>query len=298
MRNVLILLSAVSLLLVLPALSSAQIPIPWMPEGVTPLVFGFENPPLIDGVLDEWAEISEDYYFTTEQFGARPAGNKQEIDLTDFALTVWSAWCPATNKFYFASQWFDNMCMQDATESGWNDKQDRWELEVDADGSGGQVYVYDDEGDATYVRRYRNAQAQQYGLCWPPSGSGAIWYHWEGFPVEPPYAEAMGTFEGTPGGEGTVTIECMVSPFNDISIDEGTYELQDLEEGGICRLDHVIEDVDDESYHYFLVLNDQDGTYETSDRWIEFMLDEVTPGSGGPTAVQQSTWGAMKAQFE
>ena len=300
MKKVLILLGAAVSLLVLSTLASAQIPIPWMPEGVKPLVYGFENPPVIDGVLDEWAEIPEDYYFTTEQFTPRPAGKKVEIDLTDLAVTVWNAWCPGVGvdgagAFFFACQWYDNMCrgaeIAADPEFAW-DQTDIWELEVDADGSGGQVYV--SEGDAAYVRRHKNAQAQQYGINGIP---GNIWYHHKGWPVKPPFTEVASTFEGTQDGEGTMSMEVRITPFNDLSIDEELYELQTLEPGWTCRLQHEMLDTDEEVYHMYLVLNGADGSYLTSDKWIEFELDEVTPGSG-PTAVQQTTWGQMKAQFK
>jgi hypothetical protein len=94
--------------------------------------------------------------------------------------------------------------------------------------------------------------------------------------------------------EGDVTYyEFMLPPLNDIDCDGGTFEEQPLSEGLEMGILHVIADFDGAGYHAFCVLNQQTGTFQDADKFMPFVLGPVEY-----TAVEQKTWGQIKAALE
>ena len=271
----------------------------WAPEDWTGELMGWATPPVIDGDISEWQAqdaVPGLHTFTLEDHFLRSIyGELTDVlpDADDLDFQIWTGWSPTTNKLYFAGWVNDNVHDVDIPEGTPIDYDSRyandgWELEIDADGSGG-LYNTSYADDEEKIR-YKNAQAQQWVVHAGDVDFNIVYNGFAQWVIDP----ANGLSKGAWSQDGTMTYyEFMLTPFNDIDAAGETYEAQTLTEGDVMGCEHVIADFDGGGYHAFAVLNQQMGTYADADKFMPFVLGPVEY-----TAVEQSTWGQIKAALK
>lgn len=267
--------------------------------------FPDENIPVIDGNHADWAavpqvpyEVGNDKYSDSVYSKARG-----EIDVSDLSVRQIVGWNDNTNLLYFMAEVFDNVHTRDAEEPNawWSD--DAWEVYVSPthpEVEGGGAHAPGQEGGILKVG---------YNWSMPPT-AGA----WGGYNppfdwvIDPDNNDAWKfayTFEGEEFGESTYFYEAWIRPFDFIP-DDGDREAAeetDLEEGQIIAISWTFGDFDIEGG---AVQDDYQGFWSTSpngccradnDMVMNELDDAIDWGAASSTAVESSSWGRIKTEF-
>jgi hypothetical protein len=284
------------------------------PEGYTYFAVQFpdENVPTVDGSLEEdWAPLPEAYRITTEMMYEQLAGmglGGTGVDLSDFAILLMVGWNETANMLYVGAQTYDNlhMVLRPTGEPSLMWQQDDLEIMIDIDHSGGQFAGF---ADLTPEESKRQVGAQATQFCYGYPNADGINGHcfmsatWA---LDPPYQELQFDFQGTNLGPGTTIYEHAIWPWLDLHwMGPDLGQTADLTEGDIVGLQFSFGDFDDpenpSQYHAFWTVSGQDETFKRAERFSDFMLapidDTIDWTKTGPLAVEQSTWGRIKASF-
>ena len=125
--------------------------------------------PRIDGKIDDWEIVGEDYVIGTEELSDTVTGRETNIDRDDLDVKVRVGWVKGLNRLYFLYEAYDDY---------WNmyfKRGDIFEIAVDADLSGGQFITNEqipDQWENHFM--FKGVHAQNYHIFTPP-GEGRDW---------------------------------------------------------------------------------------------------------------------------
>jgi len=244
--------------------------------------------PELDGDMGDWDVVGDFYRARAEnmfnQFGA-------PMDLSDF--NCWIAWgySLSTNRTYLAYWVHDDMIHN----------TEKWSTTTDWDHTGGKFRSFG-EGD-DYETRWGSAQAQRYDMSAPVYSSGGYYTTCLGKSLagEDPYVQwggqilsgDIGTFE-----PAEVFGEVSFMPFDDAHPDgEAASIVHQFAEGQIVGVETNWgdKDADPAAYDdaYWSVFGGV-GASADADQFGDYLL---APMEDGSSAVEDNTWGQIKASF-
>lgn len=217
--------------------------------------------PRIDGNIDDWAIVPDDYVVGTDQLadysGRRPLGQKADPKSLDVKVRV--GWVKGMNKLYFCYEAYDNY---------WDmyyRRGDIFEVLVDADLSGGNVIQGPYYKGIDNYFNYQGVYGQNYHIFTPP-GEGRDWaFVWGCQPWinDLPWANHAYNYNFKEGEGGKLILEFMITPFDYAPYDGPARAVESkLVENTIIGLTWTIIDYDAGRDHNNL--NDDDGFYSIS----------------------------------
>ena len=273
------------------------------PDGATPTIAG--NHGAWDGVP---ASYGIDNSVFNDARGLVPEGwSNADWDVTDFSMLHRVGWNETDNKIYMATQTFDDEHNMDRT-SHWSE-DDSWEVSFtynhDAYADDGGYVDINDENIGINTR-YNFAVPVHPTLgdwFWlrPGDLTGTEWI-WPGTD----WLEFNYTWDGDEFGESTYYYEMGLTPIGSYPTGlEGGYqpedvEVWDLEEGQIIHISIVQIDNDGDFNNYRTP--GCCGYWSTLDNCCasvnDWFLAEPDPAFVASTAVEDDSWGRIKARFK
>ena len=271
-------------------------------------------PDIFDGTLEDWEDVLPGTELTHNDFTPLNVGEAAGIDPADSAYRVYLAWHSAGQHVYVGVERIDNVYIN--TYEGGNVHMlaayDDVEFHLDGDHTGGQYNFWLEVGDYSEeeFKYLQNLTAQQYVIIAESPDDQIIGYQGNGlgWAIDPPYADAHGTVFG----EDPVTsiTEFYVTAWDEINWEGANLSTRsELVGGKIIGLQITIADYDagDEDggpiRRGFHTLSGQDNTWIHADRFVDAELIPCDTGDCGasaeplPTAVEDDSWGRIKATF-
>ena len=275
-----------------------------------------EHIDLHDGSIGDWLDVIGDPVVTALDFHTLPGRDRVLYDPADLDFRIWMGWHDATDRLFVAMERVDDIYVNEYQWNGlgWTIMMHDSSLQfrVDGDHSGGQYFYYEwevgTEGERLLLH---NGQAQTYYaigevlddsplVFLQPQGLHTDWF------TNPPYAEGGG---GTFGENPVITAtEFYVTPFDQLVWDHPEESrVSDLYPGKIIgfliqtydyEIGHNPESVHTLAGPGFDLRIDPSGIDAFSDIFADGIL--VGPNGEVPegTAVQDMTWGRIKATFQ
>ncbi len=263
--------------------------------------------PVLDADLSEWDIIPEEFWITEQsvvQSTARPWIYTGDLDVSSISFRWIPTWNEETNRIYWAYERFDDK-YQLGNES--------IETTVDADHSGGSFWDLEGQTDEEKARqRGRHAQISHY---WFDNGQAregewnwfwmtqATWYD------TPPYSDHAYWFSGTAPNsfeEMRQRGEWWSVYWDDFNWEDPTGSvLHDFEQDEIIGLTGHVFDTDAEladdcNCHSRWAISPNVESFGDADflaDWVLLGVDESAFEGVAPTAVEDNTWGQIKASF-
>ena len=267
--------------------------------------------PVIDAEISDWDAVPEELWLTEQDLnnlhsnpesGSGGSSGDVDPDASDLAVRMAFGWNDDTERIYMAYDRFDDF---------WSMNRDDVELAVDADHTGGAYWQTEGMTDEE-AARFNNSQAQithffHHGAL-PDMGLPWNW-HWStsaDWHLDPPYS--LGVFEWSSpelGQEYTWQQELWHVWWDDFIWDdpEGSV-IHDMTEGEIIHLTARNKDGDvDQCCEEGNVEDFSDWTlnFHESSENADFLPDwELLPVQQDllPTAVENDSWGHIKASFK
>ena len=259
-----------------------------------------------DGGVDDWRDVVGDPSVTASQFFADPTvGAGAQYDPADMDYQIWMGWNSDSSVLYGAMERTDDVFVNEYAGGNLGDlwrHDGSFEFMLDGDHTGGD---YTGSADDTWTDEEKtlnnNRTAQQYvGISDAPDGRH-IGYQGAGvdWVTVLPYADAGG---GTVGdGPATSVIEFFVTPFDDLIWDsEADSRASDLFSGKVIGFQISIPDFDTApaDYKAFHTLSGQAATWRFAERFVDGRLVGADGGVDTPSAVEENSWGRVKAAFQ
>ena len=257
---------------------------------------------LKDGSVDDWLDVVGDPSVDATDFFADPGvGDGAPYDPADMDYEIWFGWNESTGTLWGAMQRTDDVYIN---EYAGGDLGDLWrwdstiEFMFDADHTGGE-YGFNTsncEGcSEEEINLINNKQAQQFtaiaeapdGKTVGYQGKAQEWY------LALPYTDGGG---GASGDAPVLSVtEFMVTPGDQLIYnDPDASVFSTLTTGTIVGFQISIPDWDVVgTYHAFHTLTGQEATWRFAERFADARL----VGGAGGTAVEESSWGRIKASF-
>jgi len=250
----------------------------------------------------DWEDVVGDPSVNaTDMFADPTVGEGAQYDPADMDYRIWVGWNGDSNVLYGAMERTDNVFVNEYAGGALGDlwrHDGSFEFMVDGDHTGGDYTGSADENWTDEEKTLNNNRtAQQYvGISDAPDGRH-IGYQGNGvdWVTVPPLSDAGG---GTVGdGPATSVIEFYITPFDDLiwnSPDDS--QASPLAAGKIIGFQISIPDFDTApaDYRAFHTLTGQAATWRFAERFADGQL----VGAGGDaTAVENDSWGRIKASF-
>ncbi len=256
-----------------------------------------------DGNLDDWLDLVGDASLDATDFFADPGvGDGAPYDPADMDYRFWFGWNSTASTIWAAMERTDDVYVNEYDGDGamW-----RWdsaiEFMVDGDHSGGEygINASNCEGcSEEEIFLANNRSAQQYlAIAESPDGrqvgylgAGSEWVN------ALPYSFAGGAAFGD--SPVTTVTEMFLTPFDNLIYnDEAGSVASTLTAGKVIGFQISIPDYDVAgTYHAFHTLTGQTATWRFAERFADGRLIGVGGDTG--TAVEESSWGRLKATFE
>lgn len=253
---------------------------------------------LRDGSVADWEDVfGEAPILPTDMYQDPTVGDGAQYDPADLDYRIWAGWNENLNTIWFAMERVDNVYFGREYDgaSPWN--YEAIECMLDGDHTGGDYTGSADENWTDEEKLLNNNRtAQQYiAVADDPSGrhvfylgAGADWVN------ELPYADGGGVSVGD--GPTQSIMEFFCTPFDDLiwnSPDDSV--ASDLTDGKIIGFQISTPDTDqgpgqDRAFH---TLSGQAATWRYAERFVDARL----VGTGGATAVEEDSWGRIKASL-
>jgi hypothetical protein len=177
--------------------------------------FPADQIPRIDGKIDDWAMVPEDYVVGTDKLGD-DSGRGRVIDRKSIDVRVRVGWVKGLNRLYF---------LYEATDDYWDFARpdlhnDIFELVVDGDMSGGPLIErFHPEKNLEARERYfafQGVHAQNYHIFTPAEGKDwcMAWGPQAAWIKELPYSNAKCSYNFKPGESGKLVLEFWITPFD------------------------------------------------------------------------------------
>ncbi len=252
---------------------------------------------LRDGTVEDWEDVFGEPSWLPGDFFADPTvGDGAQYDPADMDYSIWTGWSQSGH-IWFAMDRLDDVYFGREYDgaSPWN--YEAIEVMLDGDHTGGD-YTGSANEDWTDEEKLlnNNRTAQQYiAVADDPSGrhvfylgAGAEWVN------ELPWADGSGVSVGD--GPTQSVIEFFVTPFDDLIWNSPDDSVPSpLFDGKIIGFQISLPDTDqgpgqDRAFH---TLSGQAATWRFAERFVDARL----VGAGGGTAVEEDSWGRIKASL-
>lgn len=266
------------------------------PAGVVyPAVhFPDDHLPVLDGNIAEWDVIPTAYWITHEQLTETVRGVGNSWDATDMTLRAIVGWNPKSNMLYLMEDRFDDHVW---VITGW----DSIEMEFDADHSGGQFGLFENVSQEEQDRLH-GAQAQNYGIN--NAGPGLFAWAKASWHDRAPWGGWASTQTAPEGGEGYFRAEYMLTGWDDLDWHgPDLSKVHNLKEGEIVGFNFTVVDNDQgpgTGYDGYWVLSGATNSFKDGNLLTDFLLSPMDPDikwGAQPTAVEEVSWGRLKATF-
>lgn len=284
-----------------------------VPEGV---IFGAwqwptSHLPTLDGDISEWEVIPAEIWLDQNNpdiiVGEGDIG--RAVDSANLAFRFAASWNDELDRMYFVFDRFDDVWDRDGGGFGCCGQDDSIEISVDADHSAGWFYFGGDsfDGDAEQQKRERGRHAQTAHYRWPalePFGWKWFWMSDSDWHDKDPYACCADsyTLNGTHGSEATFQTEWYTVAWDDYDhAGPETSVRHDFVEGEIIGMGMQIIDNDngpsaEDPRTAKWSLGGQSDIYGNADSISDFILLPIE-WDLLPTAVENDSWGQIKASF-
>jgi len=253
---------------------------------------------LSDGSIEDWEDvIGEPAFLPTDMYADPTVGDGAQYDPADLDYRIWLGYNGASGHMWFAMERVDNVYFGREYDgsSPWN--YEAIECMLDGDHTGGD-YTGSANPDWTAEEQTlnNNRHAQQYiAVADDPSGrhvfylgAGAEWVN------DVPYADGGGISIGDGPTESVIEFYC--TPFDDLIWDSpADSKATPLTDGKIIGFQISCPDTDqgpgqDRAFH---TISGQAATWRYAERFVDGRL----VGAGGATAVEDNSWGRIKASL-
>jgi hypothetical protein len=283
-----------------------------VPEGVIYAAWQWPTShlPTLDGDISEWEVIPAELWLDQNNpdiiVGEGDVG--RAVDAANLAFRFAASWNDELDRMYFVFDRFDDVWDRDGGGVGCCGQDDSIEISVDADHSGEWFWYnpadFDDDEEQTKRNRGRHAQTAHYR--WPalePFGWKWFWMTDSDWHDKEPYACCADsyTLNGSHGSEATMQAEWYTAVWDDYDhASPETSITHDLVEGEIIGMGMQIVDNDngteDDPKTAKWSLGGQPDIYGNGASISDFLLLPVDMDLL-PTAVENDSWGHIKASF-
>lgn len=256
---------------------------------------------LRDGSVEDWEDVVGDPNLLPSDFFADPTvGAGAQYDPADMDYRIWLNWNDTGNHLYMATERIDDIYINEYAggnlSSLW--QHDAVEFMVDGDHNGGDISssANPDWTDEEKILNNNRTGQQFVAIADSPDGrkggylgAGSEWVN------APPFGDAGGNSTGD--GPTVSIIEFYVTPFDDLiwnSPDDS--RASSLDPGVIIGFSISMQDFDTAPTEYkaFHTITGQASTWRYNERLGDGRL--IAAGGGG-TAVENDSWGNIKASF-
>jgi hypothetical protein len=294
------------LLLGLTAVASAHVP-----EGA---VFGaWQWPtsqlPKLDGDISEWQVLPEEVWLDIQNgyFVVAEGDVGRPVDTGNLWFRVALGWNDELDRIYATYDRFDDVWDRDGGGFGCCGQDDSIEISVDADHTGGWFWEQNAaDMTADEIQRVRGAQAQTAHYRWPPLapfGWKWFWMTTADWHDKEPYAGGATSYKlkGSHGTEATLQAEWYTVAWDDFNWADPNAPQHDFVEGEIIGSGIQVIDNDngteDNPKTAKWALGGQSDIYGNAGSISDFLLLPVD-WDRLPTAVENDSWGHIKASLE
>ena len=253
---------------------------------------------LSDGSIEDWEDvIGEPAFLPTDLYQDPTVGDGDQYDPADLDYRIWVGYNGNSGHMWFAMERVDNDYFGREYDGCYPWNYEAIELMLDGDHSGGD-YTGSANPDWTNAEATlnNNRHAQQYiAVADDPSGrhvfylgAGAEWVN------VVPYADGGGISIGD--GPTASIIEFYCTPFDDLIWNSPEdSKATPLTDGKIIGFQISTPDTDqgpgqDRAFH---TISGQAATWRYAERFVDGRL----VGAGGATAVEDNSWGRIKASL-
>lgn len=257
---------------------------------------------LKDGSVDDWLDVVGDPTVVATDFIADPGvGDGAPYDPADMDYQIWFGWNETTSTLWGAMERTDDVYINEYAGGNVGELW-KWdsciEFMLDGDHTGGPYAGAGNcEGcDEEQMNLFNNSQAQQFTAIGEAPDGKTVGYQGmaqEWF-LELPYTDGGGSATGT--APVLSVTEFMVTPMDRLLYNdpEGS-QASRMETNRIIGFQISVPDWDVAgTYHAFHTLTGQAATWQYAERFADGRL---VGGSGNGTAVEENSWGRIKASF-
>ena len=256
---------------------------------------------VMDGDLGDWDNVPSVFWVTHNDLIEVVTGTQGDPDPGNLAERLIVGWSPETNLVYVMEERFDDLWYGTI-----EDTNDKLELVLDADHSGGQFQGV--ESIDLDPERWAGAAAQDWQQSLHQEAQLWLWGGGVWASVEP-YAGIRWNVEGEAGGPATLFQESWFTTFDDLPAsstgpDDPDLKIHDLQEGQVMGIGMAIQDDDNgpgNSYNGYWVSTGDINMYFNADSLVDYVLlgfdaNNWVPASDD-TSVEDDSWGRIKAGF-
>lgn len=256
---------------------------------------------VMDGDLGDWDNVPSVFWVTHDDLIEVVTGTQGDPDPGNLAERLIVGWSPETNLVYVMEERFDDLWYGTL-----DDTNDKLELVLDADHSGGQFQGV--ESIDLDPERWAGAAAQDWQQSLHQEAQLWLWGGGVWASVEP-YAGIRWNVEGEAGGPATLFQESWFTTFDDLPAsstgpDDPDLKIHDLQEGQIMGIGMAIQDDDNgpgNSYNGYWVSTGDINMYFNADSLVDYVLLGFDANNwvsdSDDTAVEDDSWGRIKAGF-
>lgn len=256
---------------------------------------------VMDGDLGDWDNVPSVFWVTHNDLIEVVTGTQGDPDPGNLAERLIVGWSPETNLVYVMEERFDDLWYGTL-----DDTNDKLELVLDADHSGGQFQGV--ESIDLDPERWAGAAAQDWQQSLHQEAQLWLWGGGVWASVEP-YAGIRWNVEGEAGGPATLFQESWFTTFDDLPAsstgpDDPDLKIHDLQEGQIMGIGMAIQDDDNgpgNSYNGYWVSTGDINMYFNADSLVDYVLLGFDANNwvsdSDDTAVEDDSWGRIKAGF-
>ena len=256
---------------------------------------------VMDGDLGDWDNVPSVFWVTHNDLIEVVTGTQGDPDPGNLAERLIVGWSPETNLVYVMEERFDDLWYGTL-----DDTNDKLELVLDADHSGGQFQGV--ESIDLDPERWAGAAAQDWQQSLHQEAQLWLWGGGVWASVEP-YAGIRWNVEGEAGGPATLFQESWFTTFDDLPAsstgpDDPDLKIHDLQEGQVMGIGMAIQDDDNgpgNSYNGYWVSTGDINMYFNADSLVDYVLLGFDANNwvsdSDDTAVEDDSWGRIKAGF-
>lgn len=256
---------------------------------------------VMDGDLGDWDNVPSVFWVTHNDLVEVVTGTQGDPDPGNLAERLIVGWSPETNLVYVMEERFDDLWYGTI-----EDTNDKLELVLDADHSGGQFQGV--ESIDLDPERWAGAAAQDWQQSLHQEAQLWLWGGGVWASVEP-YAGIRWNVEGEAGGPATLFQESWFTTFDDLPAsstgpDDPDLKIHDLQEGQVMGIGMAIQDDDNgpgNSYNGYWVSTGDINMYFNADSLVDYVLLGFDANNWVPdsddTSVEDDSWGRIKAGF-